>query len=125
MKLNDLRDEIFSLATKQGFHGKDENGLDQDDLSRKLLLVVSECCEAQEAERHGKKPLRDSVIFPENPPTAESFASVYRGAIEEEIADAVIRLADIAGMIGMDLEWWVKAKMIYNHSRPHRHGKDY
>jgi len=122
MELNKLRDDIFALATKQGFHGVDEKGVNQDDLSRKLMLVVSELAEAQEAERSGRKPLGNFVIYPV--PTGSDFEP-FRGTIEEEIADAVIRLADIAGMIGMNLDWWVEAKMEYNRQRPYKHGKEY
>ena len=122
MTLNKLRNDIFDLATKQGFHGPG-----QDDLSRKLLLVVSECCEAMEAERNGKEPLGKEThkYLTNSLPTPEQFAEQLRGTIEEEIADAVIRLADIAGMLGMDLDWWVQAKMIYNRNREHKHGKKY
>jgi len=113
MRLNELRDEIFLLATKQGFHGIDENGINQDDLCRKLMLVNSELCEAMEAERNGR--LKRTDRGGDRIPCADMFKEVYKGSIEEEIADAVIRLADIAGMMGMNLEWWVKAKMAYNH----------
>jgi len=123
MELNELRDDNFALATKQGFHGIDENGINQDDLSRKLMLVVSELVEAQEAERKGVSVWRKDVDTPI--PTSDEFKKSYRGTIEEEIADAVIRLADIAGMIGMNLDWWVSAKMEYNRQRPYKHGKEY
>jgi NTP pyrophosphatase (non-canonical NTP hydrolase) len=45
--------------------------------------------------------------------------------VEEEIADAIIRLCDIAGIYGIDLDWHVKAKMAYNETRPRLHGKSY
>jgi len=123
MELNKLRDDIFALATKQGFHGVDEKGVNQDDLSRKLMLVVSELAEAQEAERNGVSVWRKDTNTPI--PSPDEFKKLYRGTIEEEIADAVIRLADIAGMIGMNLDWWVSAKMEYNRQRPYKHGKEY
>ena len=119
--LNELRDEIFKRAAKQGFHGEG-----QDDLCKKLILVITECCEAVEAERKGIKlkqhppiPIVKDILEP------EVFAKHYRGTIEEEITDAVIRLFDIAGMIDMDLDWWIASKMAYNKSRPFRHNKLY
>ena len=90
-----------------------------------MLLVVSELCEAMEAERKGRKPGDYSQELTVDRLSPELFAEIYRGGIEEEIADAVIRLADIAGMIGMNLAWWVRAKMDYNHSREYKHGKNY
>jgi hypothetical protein len=53
------------------------------------------------------------------------FSKHYRGTIEEEITDAIIRLFDIAGMIDMDLDWWIASKMAYNRGRPFKHGKLY
>ena len=125
MELNQLRNEIFELATRQGFHGVDAHGINQDDLCRKLMLVTSELCEAMEAERNGKVSFDPTKVVGTNIPSPAEFASKLRGSIEEEIADAVIRLADIAGMLGMDLDWWVRAKMEYNYSRPYKHQKEY
>jgi len=116
MELNRLRDSVYDYAKKKGYH--DEK---QDVLSQKLMLVVGELAEAMEAERKGKTPLKD-VKLPVG--TGIDFEP-FKGTIEEEIADAVIRLADIAGMIGMDLDWWVNAKMNYNRDNLHKVGKLY
>lgn len=40
-----------------------------------------------------------------------------------ELADAVIRVLDLAGALGVDLESAMLAKHDYNKSRPYRHGK--
>lgn len=42
---------------------------------------------------------------------------------EEELADLVIRIADYSGRFGIDLGGAVLAKMRYNATRPHMHGK--
>jgi len=118
MELNSLRDEAFSIATEKGFHGKD-----QDDLIKKLMLVNCELCEAVEAERSGQGVWCMDIGM--EIPSPDEFRLIYKGSIEEEIADAIIRLADIAAMIHMDLSWWVRAKMDYNRSRPYKHGKEY
>lgn len=39
-----------------------------------------------------------------------------------ELADVVIRIADMCGLYGIDLEEAIKDKMAYNESRPMRHG---
>ena len=39
-----------------------------------------------------------------------------------ELADVVIRVADMCGYYGIDLEEAVRIKMEYNRHRPHRHG---
>lgn len=45
--------------------------------------------------------------------------------IGEELADIVIRVADLAGGYNIDLEWEVAKKMDYNLKRPYKHGKQY
>lgn len=40
----------------------------------------------------------------------------------EELADAVIRIADLCGRNGWDLERAIKTKMEFNKTRPYRHG---
>lgn len=49
----------------------------------------------------------------------------FTEAFEFELADAVIRILDMAEGFGIDLEWHIKAKMKYNSMRPHMHGKKY
>jgi NTP pyrophosphatase (non-canonical NTP hydrolase) len=39
-----------------------------------------------------------------------------------ELADVVIRVLDVAGRYGMDMEKAIKIKMAYNETRPYRHG---
>jgi transcriptional regulator with XRE-family HTH domain len=125
--LNTLRDEAFAYAEKQGFHKRKMN------LGERLMLVVSELSEMLEADRNGKRapvelfypktnetrPIADMEI------TKETYEAYIRGTLEEELADAVIRLADIAGIYGMNLDWHVSAKMAYNRTRPYMHGKKY
>lgn len=40
-----------------------------------------------------------------------------------ELADAVIRIADLCGHMGIDLDDIVRRKMDYNDKRPYKHGK--
>lgn len=40
-----------------------------------------------------------------------------------ELADAVIRIADLCGYLQINLEQIVETKMIYNKNRPYKHGK--
>ena len=71
-----------------------------DAMLGKLMLVNTELCEAAEAARDG-----DMDNF------------------KEEIADAVIRLLDICGACGIDIEEAVAQKMLVNMSRPPKHGR--
>jgi NTP pyrophosphatase (non-canonical NTP hydrolase) len=116
--LNELRDEAFSYAEKQGFHKEPIN------FGEKLMLVVSELSEALEADREEKwcKAYLADNFYRDNPIVYEN---IVRGTVEEEIADSVIRLCDLAGIYGIDLEWHIAAKMAYNKTRPYLHGKKY
>jgi hypothetical protein len=75
----------------------------------KVALVHSELSEAVEEARDGRYRL---WLTPEGKP--EGFVT--------ELADAVIRIFHIAGLMGLDLEGAIKAKMAYNEKRAFRHG---
>lgn len=46
-------------------------------------------------------------------------------SFEVELADAIIRIMDLAESEGIDLEWQIKKKMEYNKTRPRKHGKEF
>lgn len=73
-----------------------------------IALIHSELSEAVEGLRHGNPP---SDHIPEF------------SAAEEELADAVIRIADLCGARGWRLGEAIVAKMEFNLNRPHKHGK--
>lgn len=85
-------------------------GLVEAEIPKKLMLIVSECAEALEEHRDGRLPneVRVENGKPEGFPV--------------EIADAVIRIFDLCGALGIDLESAVRLKMAFNATRPHRHG---
>lgn len=71
-------------------------------IGNRLMLIVSELGEAQEALRHN-----DTDNF------------------KEELADVAIRLADLCGGLGIDLEGEIIKKMAINEQRPYKHGKSF
>jgi len=85
---------IAAWRETKGFVTSKENMLE------KLMLVVTELSEGAEAVRRG-----DWTNF------------------AEEMADATIRIFDICGSIGIDLENEIAVKMGVNKQRPHLHGK--
>jgi len=76
--------------------------LTQERVGDKLMLIVTEIAEAKEGHRKG---LMDTHL-------------PHRSMIEVELADAVIRIADLAGALGLDLAGAVVAKLAYNANRP-------
>lgn len=71
-------------------------------VGEKLMLIVSEVAEAMEGHR---KSLMDDKL-------------PHRPMIEVELADAVIRIADLAGALGIDLGGAIAEKMAFNATRP-------
>ena len=70
-------------------------------VAQALMLIVSEVSEAMEGHRKG---LQDDKLG-------------HRPAIEVELADAVIRIFDLAGALGLHLGDALAAKMAYNETR--------
>ena len=71
-------------------------------VAEKLCLVHSEISEAMEGHRKG---LMDDKL-------------PHRTMIEVELADAAIRIADLAGALGLDLGGAIAEKMAFNAQRP-------
>lgn len=71
-------------------------------VGEKLMLIVSEVSEAMEGHRKG---LADDKL-------------PHRSMVEVELADAVIRIADLAGALGLDLGGAIAEKLEYNRNRP-------
>lgn len=84
-------------------------------LSEKIALQHSELSEVLEADRHRDK----------NGAAPASVKTPEFTQIEEEYADLLIRVFDTASKYELRLADAVLAKMAYNRTRPHKHGKGY
>lgn len=109
MNLNELRDRAYKTACEHGFHEKE---LSNDHF---LCLVIAELMEAVEADRKGKHA--DVARFNEWQMCCSSlsedtqmrwfeddFRAHIKDSVEDELADAVIRLLDFAGFREIDLD---------------------
>ena len=54
-----------------------------------------------------------------------SFEMEVKSSFEDELADAIIRLLDLAGYKNIDIQKHIDLKLQYNKTRPHKHGKSY
>jgi len=101
-----LQDMCHGAAKESGWWTDIKTGLpiltDRPHLvGEKLMLIVSEVAEAMEGHRKNK--------MDEHLP--------HRKSVEVELADAVIRIFDLAGAMGLDMGGAIAQKMDYNATR--------
>lgn len=116
MDLGWLVEHSHSIAIEKGWH---EERRTFGDI---IALCHAELSEAVEEFRQGHKP---TEIYYEG---YDLNNPIVPGQLEKpcgipiELADVVIRIADYCGLVGIDLDRAVKLKLLYNESRPYRHG---
>ncbi|WP_308763144.1 hypothetical protein [uncultured Bacteroides sp.] len=103
MNLNKLRDKAYQCAVAHGWH--EENLSDE----HFLCLVISELMEAVEADRKGRyanvgRYIAESDFYCHGAFSDTIFEQWIKDTVEDELADACIRLLDLAGLRGCDLD---------------------
>jgi NTP pyrophosphatase (non-canonical NTP hydrolase) len=101
--INSLCAKIYERNVAMGWYSDLATGEQiKRNTGEQLMLIVSEIAEAMEGSRKG---LRDDKL-------------PHRDMIEVELADACIRIFDLAGSRGMDLGGAIAEKRAYNENRP-------
>lgn len=109
---------IHANSVEKGFWDRKKN------LGEELMQITGELSEILEADKRGKHA---NIQIPvENYPTWEAwFEHNCKNTVEDEFADAFLRLVEFAEGMGIDLEKHVNLKHKYNKTRPKLHGKRY
>jgi NTP pyrophosphatase (non-canonical NTP hydrolase) len=107
-QLEQLQQQVYAANDVQGFW--DEFQHTKLGTPAKLALMHSEISEALEADR---KNIESDDKIPE-----------FTG-LEAELADLVIRVLDFAGANNLRLGEAIQAKLLFNLTRPVKHGKAY
>ena len=116
MNLAELQKEAHAIAREKGWWDEERTFGDL------IALIHSELSEALEAYRTDPdEPLMDT--------DTDGHPILYWDPIDQkpegvasELADVVIRVADMAEHYGIDLDAAVRAKMEFNRGREYRHG---
>lgn len=115
MDLHGTARECYTIAQEHGFWDDVKEGapISSQKVSEKLMLVVDEVAEAHEEVRKGR--LYDVIHYEGAKPCG----------LPIELADAVIRIFDLAMALDINIEQAISEKMEYNRTRPHKHGKQF
>ncbi|BDD05238.1 hypothetical protein [Aureibacter tunicatorum] len=128
--INKLSKEIHQNNKEKGFYENERN------IGELLCLIHSEVSEALEAHRIEKHThempsaisqgiqapnltKEDASLF------KKEFEAKIKNSFEDELADTMIRIMDLAAYLNIDLETHILAKIQYNKLREHKHGKKY
>jgi NTP pyrophosphatase (non-canonical NTP hydrolase) len=124
MDLVKLQHKVHENAKNKGFWDKEHN------FGNDLMLIVGELGECSEAHRKNEFANLEAFEKEINDDNStmtyeEAFRCYVKDTVEDELADALIRILDCAKGWNIDLEKHVLYKMKFNESREKLHGKKY
>lgn len=116
--LNDWRDEVHQCAISKGWWDMDTSR----NFGDLIALIHTELSEAYEEYRDGRLP--DERYYDNERCVTDPIGTRLPKpeGIPSELADVMIRLFDVCGYYGIDIQAALLEKHTYNLCRPYRHG---
>ena len=119
--LTELASLIHKNNVEKGFWDAPLN------VPERLMLTVSELAEAMEADR--KDHMADlsgfDTLHSSGADFKKNFETNIKNSYEDELADVIIRVLDLAAGQNIDIAAHIMYKVNYNTGRPFKHGKKY
>jgi NTP pyrophosphatase (non-canonical NTP hydrolase) len=113
--LNKLSKDLNKFQIDAGF--TDAN------ITQRLMLSISEISEAFEAYRKDRRASKVNFeLCADNDEFKYLFEKEIKDTLEDEMADAIIRLVAFCGENDIDIEKHIQLKMKYNHLRGYKFG---
>lgn len=122
MTIRELQKKVHENAMNKGFWDTPHN------FGNDLMLIVSELGECIEAHRCGDftdMEAFNELMVNETYDFETCFKREIKDSVEDELADALIRILDTAEGYSIDLQKHIELKMEYNAKRQRLHGKKY
>lgn len=97
MEINKLKERAYNIALKHGWYDEERSMIER------TMMVLTELCEAINADRNGKHADRERFesYMTASPNSVRGFMFCFgryiKDTLEDEFADAVIRILTIAG----------------------------
>ena len=121
--INELSEKIHEVNVTNGFYESKKN------IGEMIALIHSEVSEALEADRKdrftGPESITSILDIDDDVDFKAQFNNSVKDSFEDELADAMIRIMDLAAYMQIDLESHINAKVRFNSLRPYKHGKKY
>lgn len=122
--INQLAKDIHDINVSNGFYEEAKN------IGEMLALIHSEVSEVLECDRNDQYAnLNPNAIDRIKSAPDNYYMEVFEGEVkdtfEDELADIIIRVLDLAAYKQINIDEHIRLKMKYNSLRPYKHGKKY